>query len=75
MALKDTFRNLSIKNKLMAILMLTCGIVLMVASLAFSVNELISFRSNTRLRTDFPGSNYRKECLCRPAIRGPEVCR
>ena len=49
MALKDTFRNLSIKNKLMAILMLTCGIVLMVASLAFSVNELISFRSNTRL--------------------------
>jgi TMAO reductase system sensor TorS len=48
MALKDTFRNLSIKNKLMAILMLTSGIVLLVASLAFSVNELISFRSNTR---------------------------
>jgi two-component system, sensor histidine kinase len=48
MAMKNTFRNLSIKNKLMAILMLTSGIVLLVASLAFSVNELISFRSNTR---------------------------
>ncbi|MRR58936.1 MAG: response regulator [Deltaproteobacteria bacterium] len=46
MALKDTFRNLSIKNKLMTILMITSGIVLLVASLAFSVNELISFRSN-----------------------------
>ncbi|RQW86675.1 MAG: response regulator [Geobacter sp.] len=46
MALKSIFRNLSIKNKLMAILMLTSGIVLLVASLAFSVNELISFRSN-----------------------------
>jgi TMAO reductase system sensor TorS len=48
MALKDTFRNLSIKNKLMAILMLTSGIVLMVASLAFSVNGLITFRSDTQ---------------------------
>ncbi|TFG91440.1 MAG: response regulator, partial [Syntrophobacterales bacterium] len=48
MALKGTFRNLSIKNKLMAILMLTSGIVLMVASLAFSVNGLITFRSDTQ---------------------------
>jgi len=46
MALKSTFRNLSIKNKLMAILMLTSGIVLLITSLAFSVNEFISFRSN-----------------------------
>lgn len=48
MALKDSFRNLSIKNKLMAILMLTSGVVLLVASLAFSVNELITFHSNTK---------------------------
>jgi TMAO reductase system sensor TorS len=48
MALKDSFRNLSIKNKLMAILMLTSGVVLLVASLAFSVNELITFRGTTR---------------------------
>ncbi len=48
MSLQSDFRNLSIKNKLMAILMLTSGIVLLIASLAFSVNELISFRSATR---------------------------
>lgn len=46
MVLKGIFRNLSIKNKLMAILMITSGIVLLVVSLAFSINELISFRSN-----------------------------
>ncbi|MRR54631.1 MAG: response regulator [Deltaproteobacteria bacterium] len=48
MSLQNAFRNLSIKNKLMAILMLTSGIVLLIASLAFSVNELISFRITTR---------------------------
>lgn len=47
MSLQSAFRNLSIKNKLMAILMLTSGIVLLVASLAFSVNEFVSFRSTT----------------------------
>ncbi len=48
MSLRDGFRNLTIRNKLMAILMLTSGIVLIVVSLAFSVNELNSFRSSTR---------------------------
>jgi TMAO reductase system sensor TorS len=48
MALQDTFRNLSIKNKLMAILMLTSGIVLLVASVAIFVNELVSYRMNSR---------------------------
>nr|HOP41164.1 ATP-binding protein [Geobacteraceae bacterium] len=48
MALQDIFRNLSIKNKLMAILMLTSCIVLLVASTAFFVNELISYRLNSR---------------------------
>lgn len=48
MALNNSFRNLSIKNKLMAILMLTSGIVLFTASLAFFVNEFVSYRMNAR---------------------------
>ena len=39
------FRDLSIKRKLMTIILLTSGIVLAMASLAFVVNEAITFRT------------------------------
>ena len=39
------FRTLSIKRKLMTIILMTCSIVLAVASMAFVVNEAISFRT------------------------------
>jgi TMAO reductase system sensor TorS len=42
------FRNLSIRRKLMAIILVTSSIVLTVASLAFVVNEGISFRIAAR---------------------------
>ncbi len=43
-----TFKNLSIKNKLIALMLLTSGVALFVYSLTFFVHELISFRSDVR---------------------------
>jgi two-component system, sensor histidine kinase len=45
---KTTLKNLSIKNKLIALMLLTSGVALFVYSLAFFVHELISFRSDVR---------------------------
>ena len=44
MKMKDLFRNLSLKSKLMAIIMGTSIIVLLVACTAFVVHDLITFR-------------------------------
>ena len=44
----NRFRNLSIRRKLIAILLLTNGIVLALVSLAFVVNEAAQFRSEMR---------------------------
>lgn len=42
------FRNLTIRRKLMTIILATSGIVLVVASLAFVVNEAVMFRKEAR---------------------------
>ncbi len=42
------FRSFSIKNKLMAIILLTSGTVLLIASTAFFINEMIVFRTGLK---------------------------
>jgi signal transduction histidine kinase/response regulator RpfG family c-di-GMP phosphodiesterase len=46
MSLMRTFHNLSIKNKLRLIILLTSGIVLLLAATASVTNELLTFRRN-----------------------------
>lgn len=46
--MKQALLNVSLKNKLMAIILLTSGTVLFIVSLAFFVNEAITFRQGLR---------------------------
>ena len=55
------FRDLSIRRKLISVMLLTCGIVLSMASLAFVGNEALSFRrgalENLKVMAQIIGSN------------------
>lgn len=46
--MKKAFQNVSIKNKLMAIVLVTSGAVLFIVSAAFFVNEAVTFRQGIR---------------------------
>jgi signal transduction histidine kinase/CheY-like chemotaxis protein/HPt (histidine-containing phosphotransfer) domain-containing protein len=48
MVMKRAFLNVSIKNKLMTIILLTSGTVLFIVSLAFFMNEVVTFRQGLR---------------------------
>ena len=63
-----TFRNLSIKRKLMLITMVTSSLALLFASQASSRYDLIAFRVADEPGPDDPGEDYRVQQHGGPGI-------
>jgi TMAO reductase system sensor TorS len=73
--MKDLFRTLSIKNKLMAITLLTSATAVLFVSLAFLVNEIISFRIGVRQELGAIADIIGKNSAAAVAFNDPKSAR
>ena len=73
--MKQLFRTLSIKNKLMAIMLLTSATAVLFVTMAFLVNELVTLRMGIRQQLDIIADIIGKNSAAAVAFNDPQSAR
>ncbi len=73
--MKQLFRTLSIKNKLMAIMLLTSATTVLFVTMAFLVNELVTLRMGIRQQLDIIADIIGKNSAAAVAFHDPQSAR